>query len=69
MKKNNSIIPCDVGIIDFIFSTSSVRSTGLCSVFPYCEINEIIESLSGITRLGLNNDQKQKLFALKNQIK
>ena len=56
MKKNNSIIPCDVGIIDFIFSTSSVRSTGLCSVFPYCKINEIIESLSGITRLGLNND-------------
>ena len=52
----SSIIPCDVGIIDFIFSTSSVRSTGLCSVFPYCEINEIIESLSGITRLGLNND-------------
>ena len=56
MKKNTSIMSYDVGIIDLIFSTSRLRSTRLCSVFPYSEINEIIESLLGITRLDLSND-------------
>lgn len=49
MKNNTKTMPCGVGKIDLIFSTSSIRPIRSCRVFSYCEINKIKESPLGTT--------------------